>query len=315
MNWGVLGTAKINEKVLPLLKASGEHLRGLASRSPEKAQKQASELGIEKIYSSYEALLEDPSIHAVYNSLPNSLHAPWTLKALARGKHVLCEKPLAMSSREAFEIESLATQKKVLVMEGLMYRHHPQMDRLKELVPSLGPLRTLKMSFHTVLAEDSGNIRWSAELGGGALWDLGCYVMHCLRSVSGKEATSLEGRALWKNGVDQFFWGMMKMGSGCTAFFDCGFNRARRENLEIVGEDGIMLVERPIKAGALERVKIMRGRSDIEEIIIESHKDPYAAQVENFLASVRGEASPKLSLADSCLNTASLEALFSAAKR
>lgn len=312
MNWASLGTAKINERLAPLVNSLQDHnFIGVSSRSESNARKQSQLLKLEKAYSSYESSLNDPIVDIIYNSLPNSLHAEWTIKALEAGKHVLCEKPLAMCASDVEKIINLSQKKNLIVMEGLMYRHHGQIDFLKSLLKEIGPIHTLKMSFHTILPAGE-NIRWSKELGGGALWDLGCYVVHCLRSLMGSEPTKILGRAQIKNEVDEFFWGQLEFPCGAQAFFDIGFNNVRRETLEIIGQNAVILVPHPIKATQLERIQILRGRQDIEERVFEYTEDPYKAQLLNFIKSIQKQSSPKITLRNSLWNTHCLEQLASA---
>ncbi|MBP7845181.1 MAG: Gfo/Idh/MocA family oxidoreductase [Proteobacteria bacterium] len=312
MNWASLGTAKINEKLAPLVNSLNEHkFIGVSSRTEANSKKQSQHLKLEKAYSSYEAALKDPNVDIIYNSLPNSLHAEWTLKALEAGKHVLCEKPLAMGSRDVEKIINLSQKNNLTVMEGLMYRHHGQMDFLKSLLKDIGPIHTLKMSFHTILPAGE-NIRWSKDLGGGALWDLGCYVIHCLRTLMASEPTKLIGRAQFKNEVDEFFWGQLEFPCGAQAFFDIGFNNVRRETLEIIGQNAVVLVAHPIKATQHEEIQILKGRQDIEHRVFEHTEDPYKAQLLNFIESIKKQSTPKITLHDSLSNTHCLEQLASA---
>src|SRR5712691_2353971 len=188
VRWGVLSTADIaTGKVIPAMQqgAYGE-IAAIASRTPEKAQTVAAQLGIPKAYGSYEDLLADPDIDAIYNPLPNSLHVSWTLRAIAAGKHVLCEKPFASNADEAAQVAAAASASGLVVMEAMHYRYHPLTRRLTELVAELGPVRHLQC-WTSFAILDPGDIRYDYDLGGGALMDGGCYALDCLRLVGGEE--------------------------------------------------------------------------------------------------------------------------------
>jgi predicted dehydrogenase len=309
MNWGILGTAKINEKIVPLLEMLPDaNCSAVASRDLQKAQTQSKLLNIKKSYGSYDELLKDTEIDVVYNSLPNSLHAEWTIKALQAGKHVLCEKPLALRSSDVKNIIELRAKNKLIVMEGLMYRHHAQTDWLKTHLPKLGSLKTIKFSFHTIL-QGGPNIRWSKELGGGALWDLGCYAIHFLRSLIGAEAKVIQAKALKHNEVDQYFWTWLDFGNNCTAFVDCGFNQARREHLEIIGEEAIMLVPHPIKATSNENIVLLSKRNESQNYTLQHSEDPYFSQLKNFMNAIEDKQKALISVEDSFHNVQTLESI------
>src|SRR4051794_10564527 len=179
VRWGILSTAKIGtEKVIPAMqKGRWCEVTAIASQSLDKVQAAASKLGIAKAYGSYEALLADPDVDAVYNPLPNHLHVPWTIRALEAGKHVLCEKPIGLSSSQAGELVAAAARHPHLkVLEAFMYRHHPQWRRAKAIVAAggVGELRTIN-SFFSYFNDDPTNIRNMADIGGGSLMDIGCY--------------------------------------------------------------------------------------------------------------------------------------------
>src|SRR6266545_3293296 len=187
VRWGVLSTAKIGtEKVLPAMQR-GEYceIAAIASRSLETAQAAAARLGIPKAYGSYEELLADPEIDAIYNPMPNHLHVPWSIKALEAGKHVLCEKPIALTAAEAQTLADAARQHpRLKVMEAFMYRHHPQWRRAQQLVAEgqVGELRTIH-SFFSYYNVDPSNIRNMAGIGGGGLMDIGCYNISLSRFI------------------------------------------------------------------------------------------------------------------------------------
>ena len=189
LQWGLLPTARINQALIPPLRASQRNqLAAVASRTQQSADKYAREQKIPRAHGSYEALLTDPEIDVIYNSLPNHLHAEWTIKAVEAGKHVLCEKPLALSVEEVDAIQEAARKHGRVVAEAFMYRHHPQTLKVQELVKngSIGDLKLVRGSFSYVLSRD-GDVRLDPGMGGGSIWDVGCYPISYARSVIGEE--------------------------------------------------------------------------------------------------------------------------------
>src|SRR5438270_1814538 len=191
IRWGVLGVAKIaTVKVIPAMqRGSLSEVTAIASRDPAKAAQAAEELGIPRHYGSYEELLADPEIDAIYNPLPNHLHVPWSIKAIEAGKHVLCEKPIGLSAAQGQElVDAAARHPQLKVMEAFMYRHHPQWVRAKEIVAQggVGELRTVQ-SFFSYYNDDPANIRNMADIGGGGLMDIGCYNISLSRFILGAE--------------------------------------------------------------------------------------------------------------------------------
>ncbi len=188
LNWGLLSTANINRALIPPLQVSKRnHLLAVGSRSQDSAEKYAKQWKIERAHGSYEAMLADPDIEVIYNSLPNHMHAEWTIKAVEAGKHVLCEKPIALSVEEVDAMQAAARKHGRVVAEAFMYRHHPQTLKVQQLVKSgsLGTLKLIRASFGFFLdrAED---IRIQPEMGGGSIWDVGCYPISYARIVAGE---------------------------------------------------------------------------------------------------------------------------------
>jgi predicted dehydrogenase len=319
LRWGFLGTARINDKILPLLPGSGGEAVAVASRDVARAAAYARERGIARAYGSYDELLADAAVEAVYIGLPNSLHAEWSLRALRAGKHVLCEKPLTLSGTKAEEIAAEARSRGLVACEGLMYRHHRQPEFLRELLVGgrLGELRALHTTFHTTIA-DGPNIRWDPEAGGGALADIGCYVTSLLLHLAGEEPVRVSATAQWTGGakgrgVDRAFAGQLVFSSGLSAQFECSLDSPRSESLEVVGIRGILRVPKPFKMRAREELSL-QTREGFETLTVEDARDPYAAQMEDFSAAVREKRSPRVSMEESVRLARTLDRLLASAR-
>jgi len=249
--WGVLSTAKIGlKRVLPgMLKSDRLEIRALASRSLAAARAAADTLGIPRAYGSYEELLADPEIEAVYNPLPNHLHVPWTLKAAAAGKHVLCEKPIALTAAEAERLRAAAD--KVLIMEAFMVRFHPQWQRARELVRQgqVGTLRLVQMLF-AYFNSDPGNIRNKADIGGGGLYDIGCYPIAAGRyffEAEPRRAIALVDRDP-AFGIDRLTSALLDFGSGRHLDFTVSTQCVPYQRMQICGSKGRIEVQIPVNA-------------------------------------------------------------------
>ncbi len=315
LRWGLLGTARINRALIPpLRRARRSRLAAVASRSQKRAEAYAREWGIPKAHGSYEALLADPEIEVIYNSLPNSLHAEWTIKACQAGKHVLCEKPLAMTVEEVEAIEASARQAGVVVAEAFMYRHHAQTKKVIEIVAGgqLGELRLVRGSF-TFLLEDPQNIRLAPDLGGGSIWDVGCYPISYARTVIGSEPVEVTGWQLsGPSGVDIFFTGQMLFPREIAAQFDSGFSAPGRARMEIIGREGSLAILNPFKPGRRENL-ILRSRNQEEKIKVRGG-DLYLDEVEDMEQAILDGKPPLISLADSRANVATITALLQSAR-
>src|SRR4051794_28103407 len=247
IRWGILGVAKINDRLMPSFhRLRNGELLGIASRSLDRAQTAAAKDGIPKAYGSYEALLDDPAIDAVYNPLPNTLHAEWTMKAAERGKHVLCEKPLCPTATEAAEVIAYCRERKVNLMDGFMWPHHPRTKRLRELLDggAIGAIRRATGAFTFRMAElDMRNIRLQPELGGGSLLDVGCYPVYGIRWAMKAEPVRVWATAHYVNDCDVEMAGTLWFADGRLASFDCGFTHPMRQWLEIVGTSGTITID------------------------------------------------------------------------
>jgi len=320
--WGVLSTAKIGlRRVLPgMLKSDRLEIRALASRSLATARAAADSLGIPRAYGSYEELLADPEIEAVYNPLPNHLHVPWTLKAAAAGKHVLCEKPIALTAAEAERLRAVAD--KVLIMEAFMVRFHPQWQRARELVRQgqVGTLRLVQMLF-CYSNTDPGNIRNKVDIGGGGLYDIGCYPITAGRyffEAEPRRAIALVDRDP-AFGIDRLTSALLDFGSGRHLDFTVSTQCAPYQRTQICGSKGRIEIQIPVNApqGAktllyLDDGSALDGSSVRTETLPES--DQYQLQGETFSRAIRGEIPLPYGVEDAVRSMRVIDALFRSEK-
>lgn len=295
INWGVLSTATIAQVcVIPAIqKSRNGQVHAVASRSVDKAQLLAQEHGIPHVYDSYEAVLADPDIEVIYIPLPNHLHKPWTLRALDAGKHILCEKPLALNAAEAQEMVEAAQSAKLLLMEGFMYRFHPRSQRIKQLVDDgrIGTPRLIKTAF-TFNLSDPDNSRYRPEMGGGALMDTGCYGVSLARWLLDAEPVAVQTQAVYSDsGVDLNFVGTLRFDSGTLAVVEASFVSALQQTYTIVGSEGV--IELPHDAfipWEKDATFTLRG---LEEETGTIHTlpgaDEYQLMVEHFADAVLGQ--------------------------
>ncbi|HEY2980053.1 MAG TPA: Gfo/Idh/MocA family oxidoreductase [Anaerolineales bacterium] len=311
LRWGFLSTARINRDLIPPLQASKRNkLTAVASRTQEQAKAYAREWNIARWHGSYEALLDDPQIDVIYNSLPNHLHADWSIRALRAGKHVLCEKPIALSLEEMDAMIAAARDTGKVLAEAFMYRHHPQTLKVKELVDSgaLGLVRLVRGSFTFSLAGDR-DIRLVKQMGGGSIWDVGCYPISFTRAVLGSEPLEVFGwQVKGPTGIDETFTGEMRFAGDVPASFDCGFRSPLRWHMEIVGSDATLNVPSPFKPGYNE--KLLLSRDDQTETIVVPGQELYIGEVEDMADAVLAGKAPRVSLKDSRGNTAAILALL-----
>jgi xylose dehydrogenase (NAD/NADP) len=246
LRWGILGVAAINDRLMPAFKASTTaDLRAVASRTLDKAKAYAAKNGIPRAHGSYEALLADPEIDAVYIPLPNHLHAEWTKKAADAGKHVLCEKPLTCDAASAAEVVAHCRNKGVRLMDGFMWPHHPRTHKLRKFLDSgvIGEVKKVVAAFtFNLTGLPTTNIRMQPECGGGGLLDVGCYTTYAIRWWMRAEPVKAWARANYVNGVDVAMSGVLTFADGRTASFDCGFTHPLRTWVEIVGTEAVVRV-------------------------------------------------------------------------
>jgi predicted dehydrogenase len=319
IRWGVLSTARIGtETVIPAMQL-GEYctVTAIASRKLEKAQLATRQLGIEKAYGSYEELLADPDIDAVYNPLPNHLHVPWTIKALDAGKHVLCEKPIGLNAAEAQKLLNAARKfPRLKVMEAFMYRHHPQWQWAKQKVSEgkIGELRTIQtfFSYHNI---DPDNIRNIADIGGGGLMDTGCYCISLSRFIFGDEPWRVCGIIEEDPNmeVDRLTSGILEFSSG-TSTFTCATQLVPYQRVNIFGTKGRIEIEIPFNAPSDRPCKVWYGDGNrIEEVVLDICNQ-YTIQGDLFSRAVLEDRDVPVPLEDAVANMQVIDALISSAR-
>jgi xylose dehydrogenase (NAD/NADP) len=314
LNWGLLSTAKINRALIKPLRASKRtRLLAVASRNISSAERYAREWNILRAHGSYESLLTDPEIDVVYNSLPNHLHAEWTIKALRAGKHVLCEKPFALTLAEVDAMSQAALETGKVVAEAFMYRHHAQTLKVKEIVDSgvLGKLQLIKGAFTFTLTRE-GNYRWMEEMGGGSIWDVGCYPISYARMIAGAEPVEVFGwQVTGQGGSDESFFGQMRFKDGIHMQFDCGFKSPSRSYIEIVGTDATLNIPDPFKPGLKNEIHLIQNEHT--QTIKIKGAELYLGEVEDMCDAILNNQPARISLADSRANTAAVLALLESA--
>jgi predicted dehydrogenase len=320
VRWGILSTAKIaREKVIPAMQAGKySHIVAIASRHEEKAQAEARRLDIEKAYGSYEALLDDPEIDAVYIPLPNQMHVPWAVKALKAGKHVLCEKPVALTAVEAQELVHVAAQQPHLkVMEAFMYRFHPQWEYAKKMVDSgaIGQLKTIQSVF-SYYNDDPTNIRNQKEAGGGGLMDIGCYCISLSRFMFDQEPVRVIGTVEYdpKFGTDQLASGMLQFSNG-TSSFTCSTQLTPYQRVNILGTKAGVEIEIPFNAPPDIATRAwLHSKAGREEIEFEA-VNQYTLQGDLFSKAILDNTAVPTPLTDAVNNMKIIESIFVSAKQ
>jgi predicted dehydrogenase len=287
------------------------NILAVASREQTSAERYASEHEIERAYGSYDALLGDTDVEAVYISLPNSMHVDWSVRALEAGKHVLCEKPLGRRAQEVERAFDTAERAERVLMEAFMYRHNPQTAGVKQLVSegAVGRLRMIGAAF-SFATSDLANVRLAADLDGGALMDVGCYCVSAIRLLAGEPERVFAEHALGGDGVDVALAATMRLADDVLAHFDCGLALAPRDQLEIVGDAGSLYLADPwhCRKPGIE----LRQGDNVEQLEIEPINS-YRLEAENMSAAVRGKAEPLLGRADALGQARAIEALYQAA--
>jgi len=315
LRWGLLSTANINKALIKPLRTSKRNiLCAVASRSQASADAYAATWKIGQAYGSYDELLDDTDIDVIYNPLPNHLHKEWTIKAMQAGKHVLCEKPMGLSTSEVDEIEAASIKYGRVVAEAFMYRHHPQTLKAKELVESgrIGKLQAIRGSF-TFPIHTEADIRLDPEMGGGSIWDVGCYPISFARLIAGNEPLEVFGQQVTgPSGVDDSFFGQMRFPGNVFAQFDSGFRSPFRTHIEIVGSEGTLTISSPFKPGLDEKMVLYRAEKT--ESIKVPREELYLGEVEDMADCILLGKTPRMTLADSRANTATIVALLQSAK-
>jgi predicted dehydrogenase len=321
VKWGVLGAASIAvRKVIPgMQKGAHSEVVAIASRDKKKAEDVARKLGIPKAYGSYEELLRDKEVEAIYNPLPNHLHVPWSIKAAEAGKHVLCEKPISVSVAEAKTLVAARDRTGVKIGEAFMVKTHPQWLRTREIIRSggIGELRSAMCVFSYFNREPT-NVRHKVEWGGGGLLDIGCYPITMSRFIFGEEPARVIG-ALERDpdfGTDRLASAILEFSAGQQSVFVCGTQTAFYQRMHFLGNSGRVEVEIPWNAPNDRPCRIfiggtMSGEPKVEEFPV---CDQYTIQGDEFSRAIRGEREVPVPLEDAVGNMAVIEAVFRAAE-
>jgi predicted dehydrogenase len=318
LRWGVISTANIGRKrVNPAIQASTNGaLIAVASRDASRAKAFAEEGGISRFYGSYEELLADPEIDAVFNHLPNSLHKEWTIRAAESGKHILCEKPMAVSPEECEEMAAAAAANGVKLMEAFMYRFHPRVAQVRELLDSglIGELKQIRSTF-TFKLDRPKDIRWDRDLGGGALMDVGCYCVNVSRLFFGKEPVEVRAMANWgDSGVDEQLAGSMLFDDGNLAHFDCGLTQDLTQVYHLHGTEGHLRIPDAFVPQS-EDVVIEHFNADHELTMLQATSgEQYQAMVEHFASCVLNDEDVLFPPGDATLNMKVIQALYRSAR-
>ncbi len=307
VRFGILSTAKIGiEKVIPAMQnGSYCEVTAIASRNVKKAEKAADSLQIPKSYGSYEELLDDPDIDAVYIPLPNHMHVSWSIKALDKDKHVLCEKPIGLNSKEARQLIAVADRhpgKKI--MEAFMYRHHPRWQKTLELVRSgtIGELKAIQ-SFFSYYNEDPKNIRNDAEMGGGGLMDIGCYSISLSRFLFDRQPDSITG--VMENDpdfkTDRLAAGVLNFGSG-TSVFTCSTQCFKHQYVKILGTDGMIEMDWPFNTPTNQTTTLQVNLNDSSHNLRFEPCNHYTIQGDLFAKAVLNDSDVPTPLDDALKN-------------
>jgi len=313
MRLGIVSTADINRKVIPGARASEKvELVAVASRDQQRAEEYARTWEIERAYGSYEALLEDPDVDAVYISLPNTLHREWSIRSLEAGKHVICEKPFSRRVEDVEAAFDAAERTGRLLTEAFMYRHNPQTKRVAELVRegAIGDLRVVRTAFSYSLY-DAENIRLRTDVDGGSLMDVGCYCVSGSRLLAG-EPESVNGQAyIGPTGTDWVFTGALRFPHDVLALFDCGTCLPERDELEAIGSEGSLFLDDPWHCD--EPVIELRRDDGVERIELDP-VDSYRLELENLADAIAGTTPLLLGREDALGQARTIAALFRSAE-
>ena len=320
LNWGILSTAKIGiEKVIPAMQQGKlSEIVAIASRTHESAREAAKNLKIPKAFGSYQDLLDDTSIDAVYIPLPNHMHVPWTIKALAANKHVLCEKPIALTATEAKELLK-ETEKfpHLKVMEAFMYRHHPQWIRALELINGggIGMVKTVH-SFFSYYNDDPENIRNMVDIGGGGLMDIGCYCISLARLLFDEEPKRVFGKIEYDPGfeTDRICSGILDFVKG-TSTFTCSTQLVPYQRVNVFGTKGRIEIEIPFNAPPDKPCKMLFQNNEIIEEIEIKICDQYTIQGDLFSLAVLNNEKVPTPIEDAVENMKVLEAVIQSAEK
>jgi xylose dehydrogenase (NAD/NADP) len=315
LRWGLLSTARINRLIIPAIRASARSdVTTVASRDGATGRAYAREWNIPRVHGSYEALLDDPAVDVIYIGLPNSLHVEWTVRAIEAGKHVLCEKPMALEPEGIDRIADAVRRTGFAAAEGFMYRHHPLTHAVESIVASgrLGPIRTYKGAFTFPLTREN-DVRLDPALGGGSLWDVGCYPATYACLLAGAAPVEVFGwQQVGPTGIDLEFSGMMRFADGSVAQFDSGFVGPFRADMEVVGRDASLRIVRPFRTD--DRSALLLTSGDTTESLPFPGAAPFAGEIADIEALVIDDGVQRIPLRESRRTVVTLNALYSSAR-
>ena len=317
VRWGLLSTANINQALIPPIRASqrGE-LTAVASRSQGSADAYAAQWDIPRAFGSYEAMLESDAVDAVYISLPNHLHAEWSIKAMQNGKHVLCEKPFALTVEEVDRVRAVSEETGMVITEAFMYRHHPQTKIAREMIDSgrLGEVTAVRGVF-TFKMGSRENVRLVPEWGGGSLWDVGCYPMSIAQYFMGGAPEWVFGdQWIGQEGVDELFLGQMHYDGGRMAQFTSGFRNPEHAYVEVMGTNGRLIINNPFKPGLTGNQFLFEDEAGVTEEIPLPEADLYLGEVEDLQSAILDGSEPYLSLDETRDHIRTILALYESAE-
>jgi xylose dehydrogenase (NAD/NADP) len=315
LRWGLISTARINRALIPAIRGGGRsELTTVASRTLERAREYAREWKIPRAVGSYEALLADPDIDVVYNPLPNHLHAEWTVRALEAGKHVLCEKPLALTVEDVDRVADACRRTGKVAAEAFMYRHHLMTQAVQAFAAGgrLGTITLYRGAF-TFLLSRAGDVRLDPSMGGGALWDVGCYPVSYANLIAGAPPVEVFGLQRVDHRVDLEFAGLMRYADGSVAQFDCGFAGPFRAEMEIVGSGGALRVHRPFKTDERSRLAFTSASDETEEVPFLGDT-AYSGEVADMEAVALEGTRPRVTLDESRRTVGTIVALYESAR-
>jgi len=314
LRWGLLGTARINRLLIPAIRASARsEVVAVGSRDPIRGERYAAQWHIPRA-TTYEGLLADPAIDIIYLPLPNALHATWAIRAVEAGKHVLCEKPLATTAADVDAIADAAARHARVVTEGFMYRHHAQTARIRQLLDegAIGAPQTIVGAF-TYPQSRNPDVRLDPALGGGSLWDVGCYLVSMAQLLAGGAATHASGwQQTGSTGVDERFAGTMEYANGIVCQFHCGFRSGYQTMLRLVGSEGVLSVDRPFRPEPAERLHVDRN-GEVSEIAVHGAAI-FVDEVADMEDAALGIRPARITLGESRQHVATIEALYRSAQ-
>ena len=316
LKWGVISTANIGlGRVIPgMQKSTISEVFAISSRGMERAEKAAEMMGIPKWHGSYEALLSDPEIDAVYNPLPNHLHVEWSIKALEAGKHVLCEKPIGLDAKEGQRLlDASKNYPELKIMEAFMYRHHPQWIKTKQWVQqgAIGAIKSVQ-SFFSYFNTDPGNVRNQADIGGGGLMDIGCYCVSFARFLFGKEPSRVVGLLDYdpRFNTDRVASGLMDFGDGLNSTFTCSTQMMPYQRCLIVGTEGSIEIDIPVNAPPDQEINIwLKNKASREEMTF-GIVDQYHAQCDAMVNAIVNDTPVPTPLQDAVDNMRVIDAII-----